>query len=773
MQPKSTWWLAPGMRLFQRVDFPTKMLWLALAFVIPLFTSLVLHWQSQRQQIVFAQSEREGLAYIKPVLNYVSLAQERRGKLLADSSDLVSLEGPIRQAFETVQQHQAKFAQGAMVQGVYAGLQKMHETILMAPVAGTPDDTFQQHNRLIDAALILVREIADASQLGLDPELDTFHMMNMSVIHGPLQLENVAQLRGLGTLTLRTTEPTRRRLDAIRDAEAALAIYDRYVENAYTEGIKRFPDVARQFDMDGTDVAAQAFQTAVEHQLMGPALAGSAEAYWVLGTAAIDKMRALNDQVMARLDAQLEARIARLQAALLFQLSVALVFLTLAAYMAWCFYRCVVGGLEQVSTHLLSITQGNLTNAIVPVGHDESARLMLVLRHMQDSLCQMVGQIRQSSDEIVHTSSEIASGAMDLSGRTEQTAANLQQSASSMEEIASTVKSTADHTEEASRVARHNAAVAATGGQAMHDVIDTMDGIRNSSARIEEIIGTIDAIAFQTNILALNAAVEAARAGEAGRGFAVVATEVRMLAQRSAGAAREIKTLIGSSVEQVETSTAVVRRAGSTIDEIVMSSQRVDQLLGEISTSAREQSQGVAQIGQAVNELDHMTQQNAALVEQTAASAAAMKDQAKALVDVMARFQIPVISACSSAAVGLNNVDSFDFDKAIEAHRHWKVKLRQAIAHREHLDVSTICRDDQCPLGQWIHGPGGALWGGKPMFVELAKRHAEFHEAAGTVAKTINDGQLTDAERLIDSGSRFSRVSTEVSTLLTRAKRGI
>ncbi len=188
-------------------------------------------------------------------------------------------------------------------------------------------------------------------------------------------------------------------------------------------------------------------------------------------------------------------------------------------------------------------------------------------------------------------------------------------------------------------------------------------------------------------------------------------------------------------------------------------------------TSAREQSLGVGQIGQAVNELDRMTQQNAALVEETAAAASAMKDQAQVLSQEVGRFRIP--AGARVASIAATSVADFDFDKAIEAHRQWKVKLRKAIAEQGRLDADTLCRDDQCPLGKWIHGAGGGLWGSKPAFVELTSRHAEFHQAAGDVAKKINAGQFTDAERLIGSGSRFSQVSTEVSTLLTKAKRGL
>jgi len=446
--------------------------------------------------------------------------------------------------------------------------------------------------------------------------------------------------------------------------------------------------------------------------------------------------------------------------------------LIIAAYLFLCFYRVMDGGLRETRRHLRAMTSGDLTTSPSPWGGDEAAQLMLELRAMQESLRGMVLRVRRSSDEIVHSSSEIAAGAADLSARTEQAAANLEESAASMEEISSTVKSTAEHTREASEMARHNAKTAADGGRVMRDVVHTMEGIRNSSNQIGEIIGTIDGIAFQTNILALNAAVEAVRAGEQGRGFAVVASEVRALAKRSADAAREIKALIDRSVEQVETGTSIVRSAGTTIDEIVASSQRVDQLLGEVATGAREQSLGIGQIGQAVQDLDRMTQQNAALVEQTAAAASAMKDQAHTLADEVARFKTPVGMALTVAAESGAHAD-FDFDKAIEAHRQWKVKLRKAIADRENLDADTICRDDQCPLGKWIHGSGGVQWGTRPNFVALLDKHAEFHQTAAGVARQINAGQYAQAEQLIGAGSRFAQVSTEVATILTHAKRGM
>ncbi|PXW97423.1 methyl-accepting chemotaxis sensory transducer with Cache sensor [Sphaerotilus hippei] len=312
-----------------------------------------------------------------------------------------------------------------------------------------------------------------------------------------------------------------------------------------------------------------------------------------------------------------------------------------SVYFFLSFYRVMNGGLKETRRHLMAMTAGDLTTSPAPWGRDEPAQLMHDLCRMQEALRQMVARMRLSSDAIMRSSGSIATGMGDLSARSEQAAANLEQSATSMEQMSATLRSSSAHTQEAAEVARDNARIATQGGQVMGEVVATMEAIQASSTRIGEIIGSIDGIAFQTNILALNAAVEAARAGEQGRGFAVVASEVRTLAQRSAQAAREIKTLIGSSVDQVEAGTAVVRRAGATIDDIVTASQRVHGLLDTIATGSREQSAGIGQIGQAVQELDRATQQNAALVQQTATESASMNDQARHLADEVARFRLP------------------------------------------------------------------------------------------------------------------------------------
>ena len=301
----------------------------------------------------------------------------------------------------------------------------------------------------------------------------------------------------------------------------------------------------------------------------------------------------------------------------------ALVGITLAIFLPlmWMTLRSICGPLDQAVAVATRIASGDLGSRIVAEGRDEPARLIRALADMQTSLRNLVGQVRESSESIEVASSEVASGNTDLSQRTELAASHLQRTASSMDSLTETVRQSTDSAHTANQLATSAAAVAARGGQVVAQVVATMEDINTSSKKIADIIGVIDGIAFQTNILALNAAVEAARAGEQGRGFAVVAGEVRNLAQRSAEAAKEIKALIGASVDRVESGSRLVHDAGTTMNEIVASVQRVTDIIGEISAASTEQSQGIVSVKGAIGEVDQMTQQNAALVEESAAAA--------------------------------------------------------------------------------------------------------------------------------------------------------
>ncbi len=286
-----------------------------------------------------------------------------------------------------------------------------------------------------------------------------------------------------------------------------------------------------------------------------------------------------------------------------------------------------------------AVAEGDLSTTVV-VRPGDTTSLMARLRDMQLGLSRVVSSVREGSENVANASAEIARGNSDLSSRTEQQASALQETASSMEQLGSTVTQNADNARQADQLARAASEVAVQGGQVVSQVVDTMREINDSSHKIADITSVIDSIAFQTNILALNAAVEAARAGEQGRGFAVVAGEVRLLAQRSADAAREIKRLIATSVERVEQGTAQVDQAGETMQRVVISVERVSQIVNEISSASVEQSAGVRQVGEAVTHMDQSTQQNAALVEQSAAAADSLKQQAQQLVQVVAVFRL-------------------------------------------------------------------------------------------------------------------------------------
>ncbi len=319
--------------------------------------------------------------------------------------------------------------------------------------------------------------------------------------------------------------------------------------------------------------------------------------------------------------------------------------------MAWFTARSITQPLKQALSVAAAISHNDLSRPVHSDRSDELGDLLRELDQMRNSLHQVVSQVRGSSGSITTASAEIATGNQDLSGRTEQTASNLQQAASSMEQLTGAVRQSADSARQAEQLASSAAEVAARGGQVVSEVVATMNEINTSSKRIADIIGVIDGIAFQTNILALNAAVEAARAGEQGRGFAVVASEVRSLAGRSAEAAREIKVLIGASVDKVESGSRLVADAGHTMTEIVSSVQRVSDIIGEITAAASEQSDGIGQINSAVSQLDQMTQQNAALVEQSAAAAESLKDQAVRLSDVMSIFRLDGLGTSASTTL--------------------------------------------------------------------------------------------------------------------------
>jgi len=400
--------------------------------------------------------------------------------------------------------------------------------------------------------------------------------------------------------------------EAIKTAWAAYVVQDRKILDLVAAGDASFAD-ARKQAVGPSDDAFDAFMAAIREDMVYNVNGGE--------------------------DAMQSAATTYRDALILDGAAVA-VAVALGVLLAVAITRSIVGPIAEAVKVADTVARGDLTSRIAASGKDEPARLLAALARMNDSLVGIVGQVRAASDSIATGSSQIASGNADLSQRTEEQASNLQQTAASMEELSSTVRNNSDTARQAATLAGTASEAARRGGAVVGQVVGTMEQINGSSRKIADIIGVIDGIAFQTNILALNAAVEAARAGEQGRGFAVVASEVRSLAQRSAEAAKQIKGLITESVERVEAGTRQVDEAGRAMQDIVAQVRHVNDLIGEISSATHEQTQGIGQVGDAVSELDKVTQQNAALVEESAAAAESLSQQAARLVQAVSVFTV-------------------------------------------------------------------------------------------------------------------------------------
>jgi methyl-accepting chemotaxis protein len=408
-------------------------------------------------------------------------------------------------------------------------------------------------------------------------------------------------------------------------------------------------DAAQQADVDKMQTAIGRYQQAVEAIVKGIEI-GQINDPWAANKAlepAKGDMRAADEALVVignALSERSQAMIAKLgalqQRSTRWTAGLALAVLAVALWLGYAIAFRITRPLESAARTIERVADGDLSGAVAVAGRDEIARVMQGVARMQHALVGIVTQIHANVQTVVHASNEIASGNQDLSNRTEQAASNLQETAASLEELHSTMQHSSDAARTASALAVANADVAERGGVVVRQVVSTMDDIHHSAQKIHDIIGVIDGIAFQTNILALNAAVEAARAGEQGRGFAVVAGEVRNLAQRSAEAAKEIKTLISDSVDKVATGNRLVAEAGTSIGDVVSNARRVAQTISDITASSQEQSSGVGQINAAVSQLDQMTQQNAALVEESTAAAASLRESATALQGTVAVFRL-------------------------------------------------------------------------------------------------------------------------------------
>ncbi len=626
---------APGVRLFRRLAFRDKAILISLIFLIPIATLAVIYF-SQSAKVLQAKERAEiGIAYDSEVLSLIKLLQQQRHLAIAqgeagEAAKVVAQQ--FKRLLELDGQHGALLATQNQLQVLRANMDKAAQA-----ASGNLLALHKRHGQSIEAAFALLDSVGDASGLSTAPDADSSHLIQTGL--GELARLSEAALASTDLAFAVAKGANAQASARMLAPQRAVAVYlDARIRKSLDVVVAMHPEMSR--------LAYAATQESVGK--LDEAVGGLGDEGWKveplsLGTtreALVERAGALQQAIVAELRGLEQSRVDVVVYQRSLLLALLAVTMLLAAYLFISFAIVMQGGLSEVRRHLLAMTDGDLTTSPHPWGKDEAAALMGDLRDMQESLREIVGQVRSSAEGIVNASQHIAGGAGELSSRTELTAASLQRSAAALEEIGSTVNQTAVDASRAAGIGKQSVEAATRGGAVMERVSATMHEIRTSSSKIGEIIGVIDGIAFQTNILALNAAVEAARAGESGRGFAVVATEVRSLAQRSAAAAREIKTLVSTSIETVNGGVGVVRDASAAMSDIATAAQGVNGLIDGIARATAEQARGVTDIGTSVTKADAATQGNTRLVEDTVAATATLESQAHLLAERVARFKL-------------------------------------------------------------------------------------------------------------------------------------
>lgn len=640
-----------AMSILEKLHLWQKFVLLSVIALILTTIPTLLYFFESSKNLDAALAEKQGLPAMAQILKTIQLTQQHRGLSALVLGGVDSEKGK-REA----KQNEADTAYASMaaivknlhdknIQDAWNKAEQAWNTLREQVSKASIDvpASYQAHSALVPKLLAVNDLVGDYYGLSLDPNIDSYQLIQAMYYVQPYLTEEMGRMRAKGAGLLAKKDATLEDKMVVSDLIARANDRTLQMTNAYNKAVLYNTEIEKKLGASVKEAISQAtgaMGTATEKIAKAEAMEFSAVEYVGITTRAIDTQFLLNAEVSKELNTMLDQRISEFYHLRWIMLAAMAALVFVAGLFARAIARSVSIPLERAISVAEHIASGDLRFPADAHGHNETGRLLEALENMRVSLIGIVGEVRDSIENINNGTHDIAKGNVDLSARTESQASSLEETASSMEQMTGTVRQNSDSARQANQLVNDANKVATEGGGIVDQVIHTMEAINDSSRKISEIIGVIDGIAFQTNILALNAAVEAARAGEQGRGFAVVAAEVRNLAQRSATAAREIKALIGSSVEQVDAGNELAGHAGKAMKDIVASVKRVTDIMSEIVMATSEQSTGIEQIDHAITQMDEMTQQNAALVEQAAAAAEGLQEQSQALVQSVSIFKL-------------------------------------------------------------------------------------------------------------------------------------